>query len=128
MKPHGTIFVVDDDDALRRANQRLLRECGYEVRGCASAEEFLDAYVPGTKGCILLDVRMPGASGLELQALLRGRGDLLPIVFLTGHASPPARAQALAAGATAFLEKPVGLAALLDALDRALDPGCPSAE
>lgn len=116
----GTIFLVDDDEALRRATQRLLIDCGFRVRAFASAEEFLRVFEAGTPGCLLLDLRMNGLSGLELQQLLLERGCAPPIVFITGHADANTRAQALAQGAIAFLEKPAREETLIEALQRAL--------
>ncbi|MBK7875077.1 MAG: response regulator [Planctomycetes bacterium] len=120
MKSRGTIFLVDDDDALRRATQRLLQACGFQVRAFASAEAFLRAFDHAEPGCILLDLRMQGLSGLELQQLLLDRGTSPPIVFFTGHADEAAREHALEKGAVAFLKKPVREESLIEALERAL--------
>lgn len=120
MTPKGTIFLVDDDDALRRATQRLLQACGFQVRSYPSAEAFLRAFHERQPGCLLLDLRMNGLSGLELQQLLLERGDAPPIVFFTGHADEAARSHALEKGAVAFLEKPVREENLIEALERAL--------
>jgi two-component system, LuxR family, response regulator FixJ len=117
-----TIYFVDDDAALRRAMPRLLGGLGYDVRAFASAEAFLDGYAAGSGGCLLLDMRMPGASGMELLELLRRRGDAVPIVFLTSHDEPWTRTRALAAGASDFLTKPVSEETLVTALERALHP------
>jgi len=116
----GTVFLVDDDEALRRATTRLLGACGFAVRAFGSAEEFLAGYATGDEGCVLLDVCMPGQSGLDLQRTLESRGDPLPIVFLSGHADAPIRAQALKHGAFEFLQKPVREDELIAALERAL--------
>lgn len=116
----GTIFLVDDDEALRRATQRLLQACGFQVSSFPSAEAFLRAYEIRPAGCLLLDLRMNGLSGLELQQLLLQRGDAPPIVFFTGHADDAARCHAMEKGAIAFLEKPVGEERLIEALERAL--------
>lgn len=116
----GTVFLVDDDEALRRATTRLLNASGFEVKASASAEEYLASFDPSQGGCLLLDLRMPGMSGLELQRTLAARGVELPIVFLTGHADVPTSVNAMKAGAVDFLEKPVGEDALIAALERAL--------
>ena len=117
------IHVVDDDDALRTALLRLLGAAGFEARGYASAGDFLLEPPPDRPGCLLLDVRMPGPSGLELQEALRRRGNPLPIVFMTGFADVGSGVRAMKAGAVDFLSKPVERDALLDALRRALERG-----
>lgn len=123
MGGRGTVFVVDDDARLRRALVLLLGECGYDAQQFASAREFLDALDSCQEGCLLLDLRMPVSSGLELQEELEKRAVFLPIVFLTGHADVPTSVLAMKRGAVDFLEKPVGEEALLAALDRALARG-----
>ena len=120
MSARDTIFLVDDDNALRRSTQRLLVDHGFRVRAFASAQEFLAAYQDGACGCVLLDLRMDRLSGLELQQILLERGAPPPIVFFTGHADESTRAQALARGAVAFLEKPVPEKTLIEALERGL--------
>jgi len=120
MFPTPVIHVVDDDDSLRSALTRLLRAAGYEVRGYASAGEYLLAKPGDTPGCILLDVRMPGPSGLDLQATLAGREDTPPLIFLTGHGDIPMSVRAMKAGAVDFLTKPVQRDALLAAVQNAL--------
>jgi FixJ family two-component response regulator len=117
------VHLVDDDEALRRALTRLLTSCGFRVRAYASAEEFLAAREPGQAGCLLLDLRMPGRSGLDLQGELERGGSPLPVVFLTGHADAHVRRVAAEQGAVAFLEKPAREPELLAALDRALARG-----
>ncbi len=121
MNQRPLIHVVDDDDSLRTALLRLLDAAGHEARGYASAGEFLLAPPPDRPGCVLLDVRMPGPSGLDLQAAL-GRQDVaLPVVFLSGHADVAAGVRAMKSGAVDFLSKPVDREALLEAVDRALE-------
>jgi len=117
----GFVFLVDDDEALRRATTRLLDSHGYTVRAFASADEFLKQFDPRQAGCLLLDVRMPGQSGFELQEALLARGAGLPIVFLTGHADVPSSVQAMKQGAVDLLQKPVREAELIQALERALE-------
>ena len=114
------IHVIDDDEPLRTALLRLLDAAGFEARGHASAGDFLLCPVPDRPGCLLLDVRMPGPSGLDLQAALPDHRVCLPIIFMTGHADVPTTVRAMKAGAVDFLEKPVQLQDLLDAIGRAL--------
>jgi FixJ family two-component response regulator len=114
------IHVVDDDDSFRTAVARLLRASGYTVAVYPSAEEFLRTPPGKQPGCILLDVRMAGLGGLELQDRLAKLGCILPIVFLTGHGDIPTSVRAIKAGAEDFLPKPVSKATLLAAVERAL--------
>jgi RNA polymerase sigma factor (sigma-70 family) len=114
------VHVVDDDDSSRTAVTRLLRAAGYEVRSHASAGEFLLARQSNTPGCIVLDVQMPGPSGLDLQEALGKRDDTLPIIFLTGHGDVPMSVRAMKAGAVDFLTKPVQRPALFAAVRSAL--------
>ena len=114
------IHIVDDDDSLRTAVLRLLSASGYEARGYASTGDFLlHANLEGP-GCLLLDLNLPGPSGLELQEELLRRGVTLPVVFLTGRAGVPESVRAMKSGAEDFLTKPVERQTLLEALDRAL--------
>ena len=114
------IHVVDDDDSLRTSLLRLLKAAGFEACGYGSAGEFLLRPPPDRAGCVLLDLRMPGPSGLELQAALRRQGVTLPVIFLTGHGDVAASVRAMQAGAVDFLTKPVRREALFDALRQAL--------
>jgi FixJ family two-component response regulator len=118
--PIPVVHVVDDDDSLRTAVMRLLRAARYQVRGHSSAGEFLLARPGNTPGCVVLDVRMPGPSGLDLQTTFEGRDDALPIIFLTGHGDIPMSVRAMKAGAVDFLTKPVQREALLSAVQNAL--------
>ncbi len=120
MSERPLIHVVDDDDSLRTALVRLLEAAGFAVRAYASAGDFLLHRTDDGPGCLLLDVRMPGPSGLELQQALQARGGSLPIVFLSGHADLSAGIQAMKAGAVNFLTKPVDHETLFEALRRAL--------
>jgi len=120
MSPTPIVHVVDDDASLRTAIMRLLGAAGYEVRGHASAGEFLLAQPGNTPGCVVLDVNMPGPSGLDLQQAFEGRDDALPIIFLTGHGDIPMSVRAMKAGAVDFLTKPVDRATLLNAIRNAL--------
>ena len=114
------VYVVDDDPAVRKGLARLLRSAGHEVAAFASAVEFLARDHHQGAGCILLDVRMPGVDGLELQANLAAQGVDLPIVFLTGHGDIPMSVEAMKQGATDFLTKPVDEEVLLNAVRQAL--------
>jgi FixJ family two-component response regulator len=116
-----TVFLVDDDDALRKATSRLLKANGFLVRPFDSAEAFLAEYRPGESGCLLLDLHMPGQSGLDLQRTLLDRGVALPIVFLTGHGDVPASVKAMKGGAIDFLQKPVEEERLIATLETALE-------
>ena len=115
------IHIVDDDASFRAAVARLLQSSGYQVALYGSANHLLRE-LPNSAdiGCILLDVRMPGLSGLDLQACLAERGNTLPVVFLTGHGDIPMSVRAIKAGAEDFLSKPISRKALLDAIERAL--------
>jgi len=114
------IHVVDDDASLRASLLDLLDAAGYEARGYASTGAFLLDPPPDRPGCVLLDVRLPGPTGLDLQGALQRRGIALPVIFLTGHADVATSVRAMKAGAVDFLEKPVERDTLLDALRRAL--------
>jgi FixJ family two-component response regulator len=114
------IHVVDDDDSFRTAVARLLRVSGYQVALYDSAHGLLELPVGMTPGCILLDVRMPGLSGPDLQARLIAAGNPLPIVFLTGHGDIPTSVRAIKAGAEDFLSKPVSKKTLIETIQRAL--------
>ena len=120
MNAKPLVHVVDDDESLRTSLLELLDAAGFEARGYASTGEFLLRPPPDRPGCILLDVRMPGPSGLELQGVLTRHGVALPVIFLTGHADVPSSVKAMKAGAVDFLEKPVERDTLLEALQRAL--------
>jgi RNA polymerase sigma factor (sigma-70 family) len=117
----GLVHVVDDDASFRTAIQRLLKKAGYEVAMYPSAQDLLDRLPNESEsGCILLDVRIPGLSGPDLQDRLRVLGSTLPILFLTGYADVPATVRAIKAGAEDFLIKPVSSEYLLAAVERAL--------
>jgi two-component system, LuxR family, response regulator FixJ len=115
------VHVVDDDPALRRSLRFLFESVGWQVRLHASAEEFLDiATSPAQPSCLVLDIRMPAMSGLELQQVLRERGIVMPILFMTGHADVSVAVQALKSGAADFIEKPYKDQAILDAVAAAM--------
>ena len=107
MTPTPTVHVVDDDASMRTSLARLLGDAGYGVASYATAEELLEIAGPSLTGCILLDLRLPGASGLELQEALAARQCLAPVVFLTAHGDVAASVRAMKGGATDFLQKPV---------------------
>lgn len=120
MMPHEpTVFVVDDDDAVRRSSSRLLASKGYSVEAFASADEFLSTYKAGRPGCLLLDVAMPGMDGLELQEELNRRGHLIPIIMVTAYGSVPKAVRSLKGGAIDFIEKPFKTEMLLDLIEQA---------
>jgi two-component system response regulator FixJ len=100
------VYVIDDDEAVRDALSMLLRTVGLDVAACESAAAFLRDYRPGCSSCLILDIRMPGTSGLELQDELRKRRMELPIIFLTAHGDVPRAVRALKGGAVDFIEKP----------------------
>ena len=114
------IAIVDDDASIREALQSLLRSVGWRAAGFASAEDFLQSGQGQTTACLLLDVRLPGMSGLELQRQLATAHDPLPIIFITAHGDEATRARALRAGAVAFLAKPFSDEVLLRAVQAAL--------
>ena len=116
----GTVFVVDDDAALRRGLEFLLTSAGFTVECFASARDFLDEYDPRMRGVLLLDVRMPGMSGLELQEHLRAERITIPVIILTAFANVQMAVRALQAGASDFIEKPFDGAVLLGRVRRAL--------
>jgi RNA polymerase sigma factor (sigma-70 family) len=117
------IYVVDDDDAFRDSLRWLLESAGYRVAVFPSAERFLASYRPGPNACLLLDVRMPGLSGIELQAELNRRGDAVPIIFITGHGDVPMAVEAVKMGAFDFIEKPCADSRLLALIERVSTQG-----
>jgi two-component system, LuxR family, response regulator FixJ len=117
----STVFIVDDEEPMRNALQRLFRAAGLRVQAHASAHEFLNAYSPDSPGCLLLDLMMPGMTGLELQAALALRGFRLPIIFLTGAGQIASAVAAMKAGALDFIEKPFDNEFLVERVRRALE-------
>lgn len=115
------VYIVDDDEALRDSLRWLIRSVDLAVEDHASADAFLRSFGDDRPCCILLDVRMPGVSGLELQDVLRQRGALAPILFMTGHGDVPMAVRALKAGAFDFVEKPFDDAVMLDRIHAAID-------
>ena len=114
--PSQVVFVVDDDASMRDAISRLLNAVGLTVQTFASAREFLNRRLPDVPGCVVLDVRLPGLSGLDLQREMVERGIHIPVVFITGHGDIPMSVQAMKAGAVEFLTKPFRDQDLLDAV------------
>jgi len=116
----STIYVVDDDDGMRRALNTLLSTIGYNIAVFADPSEFLAQFDPGAPGCLVLDIRMPGMSGLELQQRLNRMGSMLPVIFITGHGDVPMAVQAMKEGALEFIQKPFRDQDLLDRINHAL--------
>jgi FixJ family two-component response regulator len=114
------VFVVDDDEAVRNLLRLLLKSLGMQAVTLGSAEEFLAGYDPDQAGCIILDVRMPGMSGIELQDELNRRGAIIPVIFITGHGDVPMAVEAMQHGAVDFLQKPFSDRDLTDRIQRAL--------
>ena len=117
------VHIVDDDEAVRKALTRSLEQRGFTVSSYASAEAFLASYRHESPGCLVLDVRMPGINGLELQEILAEKKIPLPIIFITGHGDIPMSVRAMKGGATDFLEKPYPVEMLVERLDSALEAG-----
>jgi FixJ family two-component response regulator len=115
------VCVIDDDTSVRKALRRLIRSAGHRVEVFASAAAYLEATPPLAPACLVLDMRMPGMSGLELQQRLQGTPRKFPIVFITGHGDEDVRSQAMASGAVDVLDKPLDETVLLTAIERALD-------
>lgn len=114
------VCVVDDDRAVRDSMLMMLKAAGYTVNAFASAEELLDEWQPDEVGCLILDVRMPGKSGLELQETLNTRAENVPIIFVSGHGDVPVSVRAIKGGALDFLEKPFSRETLLYWVEQAL--------
>lgn len=121
MNTKPTVFIVDDDPSIRRALRRMLESVGLAVETYAGAQEFLAEYDPDRPGCLVLDVRMPGESGLDLQETLAARKIELPIIFITAYGDVPTTARAMKAGAVDFIEKPFNEQALLDTVRGAIE-------
>jgi FixJ family two-component response regulator len=114
------VYIVDDDDAIRAALRLLLKSVGLAATTLPSAQDFLASYNPQQPGCLILDVRMPGMGGLELQEQLNLRGAIIPVIFITGHGDVPMAVEALQQGAFDFLQKPFRDQDLIDRIQRAL--------
>ena len=116
-----TVFIVDDDEAVRGALRLLMKSVGHEAKTFDSGDEFLASCNPGISGCLILDIRMPGMSGLELQETLHQQGVDIPIIFITGHGDVPMAVQAMRHGAMEFLQKPFREQDLVDLVNQALE-------
>jgi FixJ family two-component response regulator len=119
--PEPTVFIVDDDPSVREALTSLIRSVGLRVRPFSSAQEFLAREPHAAPSCLVLDVRLPGVGGFELQRTLSDSGDSIPIIFITGHGDIPMTVRAMKAGAAEFLPKPFRDQELLDAIRNALE-------
>jgi two-component system, LuxR family, response regulator FixJ len=115
-----TIYVVDDDDGMRRALDTLLSTVGYKTAVFSRPSDFLSQFTPEAHGCLVLDIRMPEMSGLEVQQQLNRRGSMLPVIFITGHGDVPMAVQAMKEGAFEFIQKPFRDQDLLDRINHAL--------
>lgn len=120
-EPSPTVFVVDDDQAMRNSLTWLIESVGMPVKTYASADEFLSNYYPGRVGCLLLDVRMPGMSGMELLAHLVQEDSRLPVIMITGHGDVAMAVEAMKSGAVDFIEKPFHDEELLTSIRNALE-------
>jgi two-component system, LuxR family, response regulator FixJ len=116
----ATVYIVDDDDGMRKALSALLGTVGFQTAAFSRAREFLDNYKPEDAGCLVLDIRMPDMSGLELQQRLNRAGSMLPVIFITGHGDVPMAVQAMKEGAFEFMQKPFRDQDLLDRINHAL--------
>lgn len=119
--PEATVFVVDDDSHVRGSLKQLIKSVGLNVHTFSSAQEFLDQDLPDTPSCLVLDIRMPSLSGLDLQDELVKKGLTTPVIFITGHGTVPMSVRAMKAGAVDFLQKPFEDQDLLDAIHRAIE-------
>ncbi len=118
-----TVYVVDDDESVRRAMKRLLRSAGYHALTFGSAEEFIDSAPEGGEGCLVLDIRLPGMTGLDLQERLSSSGARYTVIFMTAHDNQQWQQRARKAGAVAYLRKPFDEQTLLDAIQLACREG-----
>lgn len=120
-KPESIVYVVDDDESVREAIQSLIRSVGLHIEAFASAQDFLRSKRPDVPGCLVLDIRLPGFSGLQLQRKLADADIRIPIVFMTGHGDIPMTVKAMKAGAVEFLTKPFRDQDLLDAIQQSIE-------
>jgi FixJ family two-component response regulator len=116
----ATVFIIDDDERMRAATQRLLKTVGLHSESFATPQDFLRHKLPNAPSCLILDVRLPGISGLDLQSKLNETGVHIPIIFITGHGDIPMSVKAMKSGAVEFLTKPFRDQDLLDAIQQAL--------
>lgn len=115
------VFVVDDDEVVRNIICQLIESVNIKAKGLASAREFLNSYIPTQPGCLVLDVRMPGMSGIQLQSKLKEKNFHIPIIFITGHGDVPMAVRAFKNGAVDFIEKPFRNQILLDQIQESLE-------
>ena len=120
-KDRAVVFVIDDDPSMQRSLDTLLRSVGLDVRLFSSAQEFMQTARPDAPACLVLDVRLPGMSGLAFQQELVKSGVAIPVIFITGHGDVPMTVRAMKAGAAEFLTKPFDDQVLLDAIDAAIE-------
>jgi FixJ family two-component response regulator len=120
-KADQVVFVIDDDPAIRAAIKRLLEAVGLRVQTFATGHEFFSSELPDVPACMVLDVRLPGRSGLDLQREMAEKGIRIPVIFITGHGDIPMSVQAMKAGAVEFLTKPFRDQELLDAISQAIE-------
>ncbi|MDB6061783.1 MAG: DNA-binding response regulator [Verrucomicrobiaceae bacterium] len=113
------VYIVEDDDAVRESLQLVLESVGYKIKAFANANAFLDAYHGDMAGCLVLDIRMPGMNGMELQRKLNERNSILPVIFVTGHGDVPMAVEAMQQGALDFVQKPYREQELLEKIERA---------
>ncbi len=121
MEREATVFVVDDDEAVRSSLKWLIESAGFGVETWGSAQEFLGAFNPNRHGCIVLDIRLPGMSGLELQQKLSSNGVQMPVIIITGHGDVPTAVRAMKNGAVELLEKPINDSVLLGKIREAIE-------
>ncbi|MCC7516545.1 MAG: response regulator transcription factor [Pseudomonadales bacterium] len=121
LSQEATVFVVDDDDAVRESLVFLMKSVGLRAESFSSAQAFLDHYNAARAGCLILDIRMPGMSGLELQDKLNKMGSILPIIFITGHGDVPMAVKAIKSGAADFIQKPFRDQELIDRVREVLE-------
>lgn len=121
MTDNQTVFIVDDDEAIRDSLNLLITSVSLNVETFNTAQSFLEVYDPDRPGCLILDVRMPGMSGLELQQTLNSMHAILPVIIMTGHGDVPMAVQAMKEGAMEFIQKPFRNQDLLDCINRALE-------
>ncbi len=126
MQPKPTVYVVDDDEPMRDSLRWLIESEGMDVETYAKAEDFLEAYDEKKHACLVLDLRMPGMSGLELQDALASRNMTIPIIFITAHGEIKAAVRAMKGGAVDFLSKPFSDQALLDRIQQAIKLDAPN--
>jgi RNA polymerase sigma factor (sigma-70 family) len=119
-RAESRVFIVEDDPSMRNALRNLLRSVGLESQSYTSAQEFLDAEKPDVPSCLILDIRLPGMSGLDLQKELANAGNQVPVIFITAHGDIPMSVRAMKAGAVEFLPKPFRDQDLLDAIQASL--------